>query len=337
METESIRFVGGSHPQVRPRRNRRTATLRAMVRETRLSPNQLVLPMFAISGSGREEPIDALPGHSRLSPNLIAARAARAYDAGVPAVLLFGLADEKDEIASDAYREDAPGQLAIQAIKAEVPDMVVMTDVCLCAFTSHGHCGVVVDGKVENDASLELISRTAVTHAEAGADIVAPSDMMDGRVAAIRRALDEYGYATTGILSYAAKYASSFYGPFREAAGSAPGFGDRRGYQMDPANAREAAREIALDVAEGADMVMVKPAVAYLDVIAAARDAVDVPVAAYHVSGEYSMLKAAAERGWLDERAGALETLTSISRAGADLILTYYAEDAARWLSEERP
>lgn len=335
METESIRSVSGSHPQVRPRRNRRTATLRAMVRETRLSASQLVLPMFAISGSGRDEPIDALPGHSRLSPDLIAARAARAYEAGVPAVLLFGLADEKDEIASDAYREDAAGQRAIQAIKAEVPEMVVITDVCLCAFTDHGHCGVVVDGEVENDASLELISRTAVSHAEAGADIVAPSDMMDGRVAAIRYALDESGHATTGILSYAAKYASAFYGPFREAAGSAPGFGDRRGYQMDPANSREAAREIALDVAEGADMVMVKPALAYLDVIANARQAVDVPVAAYQVSGEYGMLKAAVERGWLDEPTGVLETLTSISRAGADLILTYYAEDAARWLSEE--
>ena len=335
METESLRATDYSSPLARPRRNRRTATLRAMIRETRLSASQLVLPMFAIGGSALEEPIAALPGQSRLSPDLLAARAARAFEAGVPAVLLFGLAEEKDEIASDAYREDGALQLAVRAVKATAPEMVVITDVCLCAFTNHGHCGVVAHGEVDNDATLPLIARTALSHAEAGADLVAPSDMMDGRVAAIRTALDQAGFTQTGILSYAAKYASSFYGPFREAAGSAPGFGDRRGYQMDPANAREAAREIALDVAEGADMVMVKPALAYLDVIAAARDAVEVPVAAYQVSGEYGMLKAAAERGWLDEREGVLETLTAIHRAGADLILTYYAEDAARWLREE--
>jgi porphobilinogen synthase len=337
MSTESIRRVAAGFPSARPRRNRRGATLRRMVRETRLSADRLVLPLFAVSGHDREEPIEALPGHSRLSPDLAAARAERAFAAGVPAVLLFGLADEKDEIASDAYRDDAPAQEAIRAINRAVPEMVVVSDVCLCAFTDHGHCGVVVDGEVDNDASLDLIARTALSHAEAGVDLVAPSDMMDGRVQAIRERLDESGHTGVGILSYAAKYASAFYGPFREAAGSAPGLGDRRGYQMDPANAREAAREIALDVAEGADMVMVKPALAYLDVISAARAAVDVPVVAYQVSGEYGMLKAAAQRGWLDEREAVLETLTAVARAGADLIISYYAEDAAAWLDGGRP
>ncbi len=306
-----------------------------MVRETHLSSDQLILPLFVVSGQGVTQPIDALPGQSRLSPDRAAEAAERAYGAGVPAVLLFGLADEKDEIASDAYREGAPGQQAIAAIKAAVPEMVVISDVCLCAFTDHGHCGVIVDGDVDNDASLELITRTAVSHAEAGVDLVAPSDMMDGRVAAIREGLDDHGFTGVGILSYAAKYASAFYGPFREAAGSAPGFGDRRGYQMDPANSREAQREIAQDVAEGADLIMVKPAGPYLDVIAAASEAVDVPVVAYQVSGEYGMLKAAAERGWLDERSAALETLTAIRRAGADLIITYYAQQVAGWLTEE--
>jgi len=304
-----------------------------MVRETRLSPDQLVLPLFAVTGAGVEQPIDALPGQSRQSADLLARRARAAFDAGVPAVLLFGIPDEKDAAASSAYASGGVVQTAIAAIKDATPDLVVITDVCLCAYTDHGHCGVVVDGAVHNDLSLELIARTAVSHADAGADIVAPSDMMDGRVGAIRSALDAEGHEETAILSYAVKYASAFYGPFREAAGSAPGFGDRRGYQMDPANAREALREVAQDEGEGADMVMVKPAAVYLDVIAAVRAATALPVAAYHVSGEYAMLKAAAERGWLDDRAAALETLTAIRRAGADLIITYYAEPAAAWLT----
>jgi len=323
----------GAFPRVRPRRLRAGATLRRMVRETRLSPDQLVLPLFAVTGAGVEQPIDALPGQSRQSADLLARRARAAFDAGVPAVLLFGIPDEKDAAASSAYASGGVVQTAIAAIKDATPDLVVITDVCLCAYTDHGHCGVVVDGAVHNDLSLELIARTAVSHADAGADIVAPSDMMDGRVGAIRSALDAEGHEETAILSYAVKYASAFYGPFREAAGSAPGFGDRRGYQMDPANAREALREVAQDEGEGADMVMVKPAAVYLDVIAAVRAATALPVAAYHVSGEYAMLKAAAERGWLDDRAAALETLTAIRRAGADLIITYYAEPAAAWLT----
>ena len=305
-----------------------------MVRETRLSPDQLILPLFAVTGSGVERPIAALPGHSHQSPDVLALRAHAAFAAGIPAVLLFGIPDHKDAAATGAYETAGIVQTAIRAIKDAAPDLVVITDVCLCAYTDHGHCGVVVDGEVHNDMSIELIARTAASHADAGADIVAPSDMMDGRVAAIRAALDAEGHATTAILSYAVKYASAFYGPFREAAGSAPGFGDRRGYQMDPANAREALREIAQDAAEGADMVMVKPAATYLDVIQAVRGATHLPVAAYHVSGEFAMLKAAADRGWLDERDAALETLTAIRRAGADLIITYFAEDVARWLAE---
>ena len=326
--------AAGRFPQVRPRRLRATETLRRMVRETRLSPDQLVLPLFAVTGSGVEQPIEALPGQSRQSPDLLARRARAAFDAGIPAVLLFGIPDHKDAAASGAYEAGGVAQTAVAAIKDAVPEITVITDVCLCAYTDHGHCGVVVDGAVHNDRSLELIARTAASHADAGADIVAPSDMMDGRVGAIRAALDAEGHETIAILSYAVKYASAFYGPFREAAGSAPGFGDRRGYQMDHANVREALREVAQDEAEGADMVMVKPATVYLDVIQAVRSATRLPVAAYHVSGEFAMLKAAAERGWLDERDAALETLTAIRRAGADLILTYFAEDAAQWLSE---
>ena len=304
-----------------------------MVRETRLTPDQLILPLFAVTGSGVEQPIAALPGQSRQSPDLLARRARAAFDLGVPAILLFGIPDDKDAAASGAYAARGVVQTAIAAIKDAAPDIVVITDVCLCAYTDHGHCGVLVDGHVHNDRSLELIARTAASHADAGADVVAPSDMMDGRVGAIRSALDTAGHETTAILSYAVKYASAFYGPFREAAGSAPGFGDRRGYQMDPANAREALREVAQDMAEGADMVLVKPAATYLDVIHAVRDATHLPVAAYHVSGEFAMIKAAADRGWLDERDAALETLTGIHRAGADMIITYYAEDAAQWLS----
>jgi len=323
-------------PQVRMRRLRRGSTLRRMVRETRLSPDRLVLPLFVIAGRDASVPIPSLPGHARLSPDLAAETARRAHAAGIPALLLFGVTDQKDAAASAAYESGGVVQTAIAAIKDAVPEMVVITDVCLCGYTDHGHCGVVVDGEVHNDMSLELLARTAVSHAEAGADIVAPSDMMDGRVAAIRAALDGEGHEETAILAYSAKYASALYGPFREAAGSAPGHGDRRGYQMDPANGREAVRETLLDVAEGADMVMVKPAAAYLDVIAGVRAATDLPLAAYHVSGEYSMLKAAAERGWLDEPLAAMEVLTGIARAGADLVITYYAEDAARWIAGGR-
>ncbi len=305
-----------------------------MVRETRVSPDQLILPMFAVTGRGRAEPIESLGGHARLSPDLIAGAAKRAFAAGVPAVLLFGISDSKDEMGSGAHDADGAAQQAVRAIKEAVPEMVVITDVCLCAYTDHGHCGLLTDGDVDNDRSLDVIAAAAVSHAAAGADIVAPSDMMDGRVGAIRSALDADGFGTTAILSYAAKYASAFYGPFRDAAGSAPGFGDRRGYQMDPANAREALREVRLDLDEGADMVMVKPAATYLDVIQNVRNMTDVPLVAYHVSGEYAMIKAAAERGWLDERTAALETLTAIRRAGADMVITYHAEAAAQWLQE---
>jgi porphobilinogen synthase len=321
-------------PQVRMRRLRAAEGIRRMVRETRLSPDRLVLPLFAIEGRDASVPIPSLPGHSRLSPDLAAREAARAHDAGVPAVLVFGVTDRVDEAGSAAYDPGGPAQQAVAAIKDAVPEMVVITDVCLCGFTDHGHCGVVVDGEVHNDLSLELLARAAVSHADAGADVVAPSDMMDGRVGAIRAALDAEGHEGTAILAYSAKYASAFYGPFREAAGSAPASGDRRGYQMDPANGREAVREALLDASEGADMLMVKPAAPYLDVVAAVRAATDLPIAAYHVSGEYAMLKAAAERGWLDERRATLETLTGIARAGADLVITYAAADAARWLAE---
>jgi porphobilinogen synthase len=325
----------GRFPQVRPRRLRASEAIRRMARETRLSPDMLIAAHFAVAGRDVVEPIAALPGRARLSPDRLVDAARRARDLGIPAILLFGVTAEKDEAGSGAYASGGVVQAAIAAIKDAVPEIAVITDVCLCGYTDHGHCGVVVGGEVHNDLSLELIARTAVSHAEAGADIVAPSDMMDGRVGAIRAALDAEGHEGVGILSYAAKYASAFYGPFREAAGSAPGFGDRRGYQMDPANAREAVREALQDVGEGADMVMVKPAATYLDVITRVREVVDVPLAAYHVSGEYSMLAAAAERGWVDERRAALETLTGIARAGADLIITYYAEAAAAWLREE--
>jgi porphobilinogen synthase len=323
----------GAFPRVRPRWLGAGATLRGLVGETRHPPDQLILPLFAVAGTGVEQPIAALPGQSRQSPDVLAKRARRAFDAGIPAVMLFGVTDEKDAAGSSAYAPGGVAQTAVAAIKDAVPDLVVITDVCLCGYTDHGHCGVVVDGEVHNDLSIELIARTAVTHADAGADVVAPSDMMDGRVGAIRSALDVESHESTAILAYAVKYASAFYGPFREAAGSAPGFGDRRGYQMDPANVREALREVAQDEGEGADMIMVKPAVTCLDVIAAVRGATTLPITAYHVSGEYAMLKAAAERGWLEDRSAALETLTAIRRAGADLIVTYYAEPAAAWLS----
>ncbi len=320
----------------RHRRLRRTEGIRRLVRETSLRPSQLVLPMFAVAGEGIRQPVDALPGVSRLSPDLMVGEARVAHEAGVGGVLLFGVTDQKDAVAISAYADDGVVQQAVRALKAALPDLVVITDVCLCAYTDHGHCGLLdAVGVVDNDLSLPVLTRVAVSHAAAGADIVAPSDMMDGRVGVIREGLDAAGYVDTAIMAYSAKYASAFYGPFREAAGSAPGHGDRRGYQMDPPNIREAIREVEQDEAEGADMVMVKPAATYLDVIHAVRGITELPVAAYHVSGEFSMIKAAAERGWLDERTAMMETLTAITRAGADIVITYAAIDAAKWIRED--
>lgn len=327
-----------AHPVERPRRLRRTAALRALVRETALAPEDFVYPLFVREGRDIREPVPSMPGVYRWSVDRVAEPVAEALAAGVRAVILFGVPERKDPQGSEAWRRDGVVPRAVRALRDRFGDrLVILTDVCLCAYTDHGHCGLVAGGRVLNDATLEALARMAVVHAEAGADVVAPSDMMDGRVAAIRRALDDAGFAeTVAIMAYSAKYASAFYGPFREAAHSAPAFGDRRSYQMDPGNAREALREVDLDAAEGADVVMVKPALPYLDVIRAVRRRTALPVAAYQVSGEYAMLKAAAERGWLDERAAALEALTAIKRAGADLILTYYAVDAARWLAEAR-
>ncbi len=325
-------------PQTRMRRLRASAGLRGLVRETALGAGDLILPMFVAEGledTGGSEPIATMPGVERLSISVAVEHAREAAGLGVPAVMLFGIPAEKDEQGSGAWDEDGVVQLAVRAIKQALPDLLVLTDVCLCEYTSHGHCGVLrADGSVENDLTVELLARTAVSHARAGADVVAPSDMMDGRVRAIREALDEDGLADTPILSYSSKFASAFYGPFRDAAGSTPAFGDRRGYQMDPANGREAVREALLDVDEGADMLLVKPALAYGDLISAVKSATRLPVAAYNVSGEYSMVKAAAAAGYLDERAAVLEILTSLRRAGADAIITYHAKDAARWLQE---
>jgi porphobilinogen synthase len=318
------------------RRLRRTAGLRRLVRETTLSASDFVYPLFVVHGQDVREEIPSMPGQYHLSLDRLAAEAEELRSLGVPAVLLFGLPASKDEAGSEAYAADGIVQQAVRVLKSTDPELVVITDVCLCEYTSHGHCGVIVDGEVDNDSSLDLLSRTAVSHARAGADIVAPSDMMDGRVAAIRSALDDVGFSQTAIMSYAAKYASAFYGPFRDAAESAPAFGDRRGYQMDPPNSREALREIDADVAEGADIVMVKPALPYLDVLSQARQRVDLPLAAYNVSGEYAMVHAAARAGWLDGPRVVLEILTSIKRAGADIIITYHAKEAARWLAEER-
>ncbi len=318
-------------PDTRLRRLRASAALRDLVRETELSASRLIAPLFVASAG---EPIASMPGVSRLSISGAVAAAGELAALGVPGVLLFGIPDHKDAEGSGAWDDEGAVQLAVRAIKAAHPKLVVMTDVCLCEYTSHGHCGVVrEDGAIDNDASLELLARAAVSHARAGADVIAPSDMMDGRVGAIRAELDAEGFAELPILAYAAKFASAFYGPFREAAGSTPAFGDRRSYQLDPANAREALRETELDIAEGADIVMVKPALAYLDVIAAVRAITRLPVAAYNVSGEYAMVKAAVATGAFDERAVVLETLTAIRRAGADMIITYHAEDAARWLA----
>ncbi|MFL5992517.1 MAG: porphobilinogen synthase [Rubrobacteraceae bacterium] len=322
-------------PIQRLRRTRRTGALRGLVRETRLSPSDLVYPIFVTVGEDVKNPVASMPGVFQLSINHAVAEAKRAGDLGVPAVLLFGIPNQKDEAASGAYDPEGIVQLATRAIKDAAPELIVITDVCLCEYTSHGHCGVVEKGtgEIMNDVSLELLARTASSQAEAGADIVAPSDMMDGRVAAIRSELDNEGFQDTPILAYAAKYASAFYGPFREAAESAPAFGDRRSYQMDPANAREALLEVELDVEEGADIVMVKPALPYLDVVRRVREMTKLPVAAYSVSGEYAMIKAASQNGWLDERTAVLEALTGVKRAGADIIITYHAPDVARWLS----
>ncbi len=318
-----------SFPDVRLRRFRRTAPLRGLVRETRLALDQFVMPYFVAP-----EPLanEALPGMARFDVDGLVREVDALAASGVRAVMLFGLPPAKDEEATGAWEDDGIVQQALRALRPRFPELVLMTDVCLCEYTSHGHCGVIVDGEVHNDRSLELLARTAVSHVEAGADVVAPSDMMDGRVGAIRGALDDHGFEQTPILAYSAKYASAFYGPFRDAADSAPSFGDRRGYQMDPANVREALRECELDVAEGADAIMVKPALPYLDVIRAAREAFDVPVAAYNVSGEYGMIKAAAQRGWLDERDAALESLVAIKRAGADLVVSYWTRDLPSWL-----
>jgi porphobilinogen synthase len=320
-------------PQTRLRRLRATRALRGLVRETRLAPEDFVYPMFVAHGIDRREPIPPMPGVDRLSIAYAVAEAGEAAELGIPAVLLFGLPAAKDEEGSGAWDDEGIVQLAIRAIKEAHPDLIVVADLCLCEYTSHGHCGVVrPDGAVDNDATLELLARTAISQARAGADLIAPSDMMDGRVGSIRAALDDDGLTDTPILAYSAKFASAFYGPFRDAADSAPAFGDRRGYQMDPANGAEALREARLDVEEGADILMVKPALPYLDLIRRIKDVTEMPMAAYNVSGEYAMVKAAAAAGYLDERAAVLETLTAIRRAGADIVITYHAKDAARWL-----
>ena len=320
-------------PQTRLRRLRATRALRGLVRETTLSPSDFVYPMFVAHGIDRREPIESMPGVDRLSIAHAVAEAKEARDLGIPAVLLFGLPTAKDEEGSGAWDDEGVVQLATRAIKDAHPDLIVITDLCLCEYTSHGHCGALrPDGSVDNDATLDLLARTATSQARAGADIVAPSDMMDGRVGAVRQALDDDGHTDTPILAYSAKFASAFYGPFREAADSAPAFGDRRGYQMDPGNGDEAVRETRLDVEEGADIVMVKPALPYLDLIHRIKAETQMPLAAYNVSGEYAMVKAAAAAGYLDERATVLETLTCIRRAGADIVITYHAKEAARWL-----
>ncbi|MGH7396137.1 MAG: porphobilinogen synthase [Candidatus Rokuibacteriota bacterium] len=323
-------------PVYRPRRLRESPLLRSMVRETSLRIDDFVYPLFAVHGRGVREPIGSMPGQYRLSIDELLKECKDAASMGIPAVLLFGLPRDKDPRGTEAYAEDGIIQQAVRAVKDTIPDLLVITDVCLCEYTSHGHCGVVEDGRIKNDPTLELIARAAVSHAEAGADMVAPSDMMDGRVAAIREGLDESGFPETPIMAYSAKYASAFYGPFREAADSTPQFGDRRSYQMDPANTMEAMREVALDVDEGADIVMVKPALPYLDVIARVKSEFGLPVAAYSVSGEYAMLKAAGRLGWLDEDRAVLEALTGIRRAGADIIITYFAKDAARLIEQGR-
>jgi porphobilinogen synthase len=325
-----------THPLYRPRRLRESTLIRRIVRETRLGVENLILPMFAVHGRGVRDPIGSMPGVFRLSVDELLKEAKDVASMGIPAILLFGVPQSKDPRGSEAYAEDGIVQQVARAVKETIPDLLVITDVCLCQYTSHGHCGLVEDGRVKNDASVELLARVALSHVESGADLVAPSDMMDGRVGAIREALDDAGYTETPVMAYSAKYASAFYGPFREAAESAPQFGDRRSYQMDPGNVAEAMREVGLDVDEGADIVMVKPALPYLDVIARVRQEFGLPLAAYSVSGEYAMIKAAARLGWLDEERCMLEALTAIRRAGADLVITYFAREAARLLERQR-
>ena len=321
-------------PDYRPRRLRQNEAFRRMIRETHLSADDFILPLFAINGSDVQNPIPSMPGHFQLSIDHVIKTAASAMDLGIPAVMLFGIPESKDPLGTRAYADDGIVQKATRAVKDKLPELVVITDVCLCQYTDHGHCGVVEGQMIDNDASLDLLARTALSHAKAGADMVAPSDMMDGRVAEIRDILDENNFSQVPIMSYAAKYCSAYYGPFRAAADSAPQFGDRRTYQMDPANALEAIREVSLDIEEGADIIMVKPALAYLDIICRVREEIDLPVAAYNVSGEFSMIKAAEKMGWIDGRKVMLETLTAIKRAGADMILTYFAMEAARELAD---
>ena len=321
-------------PTVRLRRTRQNEKLRGLVRETHLAVDQLIYPLFIAEGIHEPHEIASMPGIVQWPLEQLGREAERIASLGIPAVLLFGIPSEKDEVGSQAYNSRGIIQEAIRLLKSVNPELLVITDVCLCEYTSHGHCGLIHNGSVQNDPSLELLARMALTHAEAGADLVAPSDMMDGRVGAIRHVLDEQGFNQTPIMAYSAKFASAFYGPFREAAGSTPQFGDRRAYQMDPSNVREALREVELDIAEGADIVMVKPAMAYMDVIRQVREHYDLPVAAYNVSGEFAMIKAAAQNGWIDERRVAMEVLTGIRRAGADMIITYFAPDVARWLRE---
>jgi porphobilinogen synthase len=319
-------------PSTRLRRLRRTEALRGLVRETDLSASQLIQPVFVVAGEGVREEVPSMPGIERFSISELIAEATEIAAAGIGAILLFGVPAAKDETGSGAYDDEGIVQMAVRALKEAHPELTAITDVCLCEYTSHGHCGILREGEVDNDLTIELLAKTAISHAEAGADAVAPSDMMDGRVGTIRHQLDEEGHSGTPIVAYSAKYASAFYGPFREAAESTPESGDRRGYQLDPANAEEAVREAKLDLDEGADMLIVKPATPYLDVVRRVKQETGAPLAAYHVSGEYSMLKAAAANGWIDERAAVLETLTSIRRAGADAIVTYYAKEAAQWL-----
>ncbi len=321
-------------PTVRLRRTRQNEKLRSLVRETHLAIDQLIYPLFIAEGISEPHEVSSMPGINQWPLEYLGREAERIAGLGIPAVLLFGIPTEKDEVGSQAYDSQGIIQQAIRRLKAETPDLLVITDVCLCEYTSHGHCGVIHNGYVQNDESLDLLASMALSHVEAGADLVAPSDMMDGRVGAIRRTLDGHGFNSTPIMAYSAKFASGFYGPFREAAGSTPQFGDRRAYQMDPANAREALREVDLDIAEGADIVMVKPAMAYMDVIRQVRDRCNLPIAAYNVSGEFAMIKAAAQNGWIDERRVTMEVLTGIRRAGADMIITYFAPDVVGWLKE---
>ncbi len=319
-------------PEYRPRRLRQNDAFRRMIRETTISADDLILPLFAISGNGVQNPIPSMPGHYQLSIDNLIKTAETAYKLGIPAVMLFGIPDKKDPLATSAYAKDGIVQKSVKSLKNKLPELAVITDVCLCQYTDHGHCGIVDGQTIDNDATLDLLARTALSHAKAGSDMVAPSDMMDGRVAEIRDILDENGMSNTPIMSYAAKYCSAFYGPFRQAADSAPKFGDRRTYQMDPANALEAVREVTMDIEEGADIIMIKPALPYLDIICRIRDEIDLPLAAYNVSGEYSMIKAAEKMGWIDGKKVMMETLTAIKRAGADMILTYFAIEAAQEL-----